>query len=415
MNIHEQIEEAKALLKALKKKLVEVDKLKDKKFNIFNSVGMQTQEIRHSAFLAWLLNPDKPENIKFDFLSEFLKDIYNYSSNEIVNSTVIDKTAHVKSAQELLKLIDFDNENKVKVETERTLTKADDDGRIDIYIEVPNTKTIIVIENKTFTTSHDDQLNRYVGEFSDRQEWKKIFIYLTPKGDLPTEEHNNNWCLYSYERINAILTSMLNDVSNRKLKYLIGDYIYMVDMNIIKNNKELNALCKKIKREHSQALEILNSYSDNIEKVIEYCIKYLSDNIVGFQLINSTNQNFSFYTDATKEYFERHGESLFRADNTLRCSGGIRCDDGPVKAGWGTGKLRNEVWSPAQLKLMREFAPSKKHTAMYFTFPGNFCPTLMTYEDRGFSFEEALEKILDLQLKLYVKTINEFNERIKTL
>ncbi|HAH57521.1 MAG TPA: hypothetical protein DCL86_05190, partial [Bacteroidales bacterium] len=42
------------------------------KFNIFEAVGMARQEIRHSRFLAFLLNPLAPHGLGEYFLRNFL-------------------------------------------------------------------------------------------------------------------------------------------------------------------------------------------------------------------------------------------------------------------------------------------------------------------------------------------------------
>lgn len=407
MNLKQQIEEAKRYLLALNEELVKVDKLKNKTFNIFGAVGMQTQEIKHSAFLAWLLNPVKPDNLKFDFLREFLKDVYRYSSNEIVNNKIISLTARVNNEEELLKLI---NVNEIRVITEYPLVYGEE-GRIDIYVEIPQTQTIIVIENKTFTTSHDDQLRRYVKEFENKSDWHKIFIYLTPKGDLPTEEYEN-WCLYSYERINVLLSAMVKYVTNRKLKYLIGDYIDMVDTNILQGNKELKSLCKQICREHKEAVELLLSYTDNIEEVQKYCAEWFKINIPNITF-KGGKTTFEFYTDSMKKVFEINGQNIALNDSNLwkcRCVFGYG-ENVPIVI--SLQKNVNEEWDIVQSKIINYFAPQKKPGNKYFTI-NEYSTEILSIEERNMDFE-SVKSIVDKQLSEFANKLQEFEKILKTL
>jgi hypothetical protein len=53
----------------------ELEQLEERlrQFNIFEAVGMHWQEIRHSAFLAFLLDPRQPHGLGDDFLRKVLQ------------------------------------------------------------------------------------------------------------------------------------------------------------------------------------------------------------------------------------------------------------------------------------------------------------------------------------------------------
>lgn len=42
------------------------------RLNVFNALQLQNQEIRHSSFLAWLLNPNESHKLGDAFLKELL-------------------------------------------------------------------------------------------------------------------------------------------------------------------------------------------------------------------------------------------------------------------------------------------------------------------------------------------------------
>ena len=56
------------------------------KFNIFDCLKLTRAEIRHSTFLAWLLDPNETHGLNDFFLKEFLKKILK--NNENVISTI---------------------------------------------------------------------------------------------------------------------------------------------------------------------------------------------------------------------------------------------------------------------------------------------------------------------------------------
>jgi hypothetical protein len=59
-------------------------------FNIFEAVGMVRQEIRHSRFLAFLLNPNASHHLGDIFLKTFLKRLLLEANNATVSPIEID-------------------------------------------------------------------------------------------------------------------------------------------------------------------------------------------------------------------------------------------------------------------------------------------------------------------------------------
>jgi hypothetical protein len=53
----------------------ELEQLEDHlhQFNIFEAIGMHKQELRHSAFLSFLLDPRQPHGLGDDFLKKVLQ------------------------------------------------------------------------------------------------------------------------------------------------------------------------------------------------------------------------------------------------------------------------------------------------------------------------------------------------------
>jgi hypothetical protein len=104
-------------------------------FNIFEAVGMTRQEIRHSYFLAFLLNPSESHYFGDLFLKQFL----------------------IKALQNLdtppISAIAVDVANFKDVEVKREYKN------IDVLLYSPSEKIVVAIENKIDSGEHSNQLN----------------------------------------------------------------------------------------------------------------------------------------------------------------------------------------------------------------------------------------------------------------
>ncbi len=103
-------------------------------FNIFEAVGMANQEIKHSSFLAFLLNPNETHGLGAAFLQGFLSCIFDSDSDECPN---------------------YGSWNLAGLEVEREW------NFIDLLIRIPKERVVVVIENKIWTDEHSNQLSRY--------------------------------------------------------------------------------------------------------------------------------------------------------------------------------------------------------------------------------------------------------------
>ncbi|MCH5313863.1 MAG: PD-(D/E)XK nuclease family protein, partial [Helicobacter sp.] len=135
------------------------------RLNVFNALQLQNQEIRHSSFLAWFLNPNESHKLGDAFLKELLQIVLKeYSKNpEITTIKLFD-----------IILNDF---NDAKVEREK---RTDESRRIDIFIESKSNDFVCVIENKVWTEDTNNQLEHYQAYIDSKNYKHKLFIYLTP-------------------------------------------------------------------------------------------------------------------------------------------------------------------------------------------------------------------------------------------
>ena len=156
----------------LKEKTLQEEKRKrGDNFNVFSVLGLQTSEVRlHSALIAELLRPDGDHGLGDKFMKAFL-DVLNKHYEEPFC---------------------FDTES-AKVEVEHVIGPISEDyesgGRIDLFIQDKNKKTII-IENKINAEDQYRQMSRYykyAQELESNGGQVKL-LYLTKEGGNPSDD-----------------------------------------------------------------------------------------------------------------------------------------------------------------------------------------------------------------------------------
>lgn len=221
------------------KKLLELYSIGES-FNVFKIIGIENYEIRHSNVLAWLMDKGENHDFKELFLVHFLKGISRIKNNQ----------------QKQLNL------PKIKPAEEDYLVCREwafSGGFIDLLLEFPKSKVVIVIENKLGTTDAEEQLNAYKTEINARYpEFQKVYIYLTPHGDSSVYSKDDpDWLSYSYEQVSEILKTEILPVVHDKT---VNDFIRMYNITVQKyllNNEVLFDLASKIYEKHKVFFDTL--------------------------------------------------------------------------------------------------------------------------------------------------------------
>ena len=108
-------------------------------FNIFEAIGAVWQELRHSDFLAFLLDPQQNHGLGDTFLKRLFQKVLVSTESDRMPITPID--LDVWSLDEVFVRREWQN--------------------IDILLEDESHKLAIIIENKIGSSEHSDQLRRY--------------------------------------------------------------------------------------------------------------------------------------------------------------------------------------------------------------------------------------------------------------
>lgn len=211
--------------------------------NIFSILKIEKVEIRHSNFLAWLLDPSGSHNLNDRVLKWFLKEVFSDQKIDWMDEFTVDGLSF---------------------------------HTIQIYREYKNIDLILVcdefviaIENKILSTEHSNQLSRYEEivkkDFNNK---KHAFIYFTLYGDEPEKEENASiYVNYSYIRFEAILSQIVNiysDILPDKAFVYIQDYIEILRRFVMQDDKA-TLIAQEIYRNHKEAIDfIIESKPDRL-------------------------------------------------------------------------------------------------------------------------------------------------------
>lgn len=181
-------------------------------FNIFNTLKIERKEIRHSAFLADLLNPNGFHGLGNRFLKLFLKKI-NFETFPIDNAIV-----KIEETTEQNKRFDI------------SITSTDKDEK----------KYKIVIENKIESEDNENQIKNYLSSLKQLDKNHYKLVYLTLQGDEPnnsifTDEEkieNENIIICISYRIDIFEllreVSYVDSILPRPIMEIIREYILTI-------------------------------------------------------------------------------------------------------------------------------------------------------------------------------------------
>jgi hypothetical protein len=205
------------------------------RFNIFDALKIARAEIRHSKFLAFLLDPAESHGQGALFLKAILMDLLKAAPPELRPLSPIE--------------LDGTDLRGATVETEWK--------NIDLLITCQEPPFVIGIENKIDSQEHSNQLVRYKAIVREHYlRLPPLFVYLTPDADDPSD---SEWMPYSYTNIHGVLTRVLK--TNRKsigedVQVFLDHYLNLIGTRFM-NNPEIDALCQRIYKTHRQALDLI--------------------------------------------------------------------------------------------------------------------------------------------------------------
>jgi hypothetical protein len=245
--------EQRALLEAF---VVENDDLEQlesllAQFNIFEAIGAVRQELRHSDFLGFLLDPAQNHGLDDLFLKRLLMRVLSGTPDAPLSPVEID----VADLHEAVVWREWRN--------------------IDLLIHDPGERLVCAIENKVGTTEHSNQLQRYrqivEGEFPG---CRHVFIYLTPEGEVPSDDA---YIPLDYGQVAELLDAIRKSrqsVLGADVSTLMAHYTTMLGRHIV-SESEISQLCQRIYRQHKQALDLIYEYRPDLQSDLAELAKEL--------------------------------------------------------------------------------------------------------------------------------------------
>ncbi|HZW09877.1 MAG TPA: PD-(D/E)XK nuclease family protein [Phycisphaerales bacterium] len=205
------------------------------RFNVFDALRIARAEIRHSNFLAWLLDPAESHGQGDLFLKAVLMDLLRQAPPSL----------------RPLSPVELDGDELRGVEIRREWKN------IDLLIRCEKPAFVVAIENKVDSGEHSGQLSRYAGIVHQQfPGLPPMFVFLTPDADEPSDA---GWAPYSYAEIHRVLqrvrrtnaASLGGDVA-----VFLEHYLRLIGSRFM-NDPKIDELCQQIYKNHRQALDLI--------------------------------------------------------------------------------------------------------------------------------------------------------------
>lgn len=220
-------------------------------FNIFEAVGVTRQELRHSTFLAALLDQRYPHGLGDGFARALLAEL----PHEVLQSA---SAGTPRSAAEL-------RLDPLHVRREWQ--------NIDILLESPADRLVVIVENKIWTGEHDDQLARYLSIVERHyRDWTIVPLFLTPDGIPPSHPRYH---LLDYNRIIGLLERLIliNNQIDPAARLTLDHYIRMLRRHIVLDaDSETARLARRLYNDHEDLIATLIRQREQRQQMIRTVI-----------------------------------------------------------------------------------------------------------------------------------------------
>ena len=244
-------------------------------FNIFEAMGAVRQELRHSDFLAFLLNPSEKHGLDDRFLKRFLMRVLSVADEPPISPIRINVT-------------DFAGAS-VERETQN----------IDILIYDADSEIVCIIENKVFSDEHSNQLARYykIAKVRYPNAVAIIPVFLTPDG-IPPQDEDSPYIPFSYgdvadsiDHIRETQASMLGADVNTMMHH----YVTMLRRHIV-SDSDVAALCQQIYKAHKNAIDLIIEHMPDLRQELADYLSGLVRNHPDLILVRDTKSHVNFAT-----------------------------------------------------------------------------------------------------------------------
>lgn len=187
-------------------------------FNTFEAAGLVTQEIRHSHFLAYMLNPHGKHGLGAAMTHAFVAELFGDGRTSPPGAW------------------------RVRREWQH----------IDLLLVDDERQRVFVVENKIDAGEHGDQLARYVDAVAlAYPHHERKFALLSPGGSAPS---HGEYIAAAYDAVARAFTNVLRD-SDRKprVRASIEDYLELLRRYVLPGT-DTASTCRRLWRDHDAEL-----------------------------------------------------------------------------------------------------------------------------------------------------------------
>ena len=238
------------------------------RFNLFELLGLASDEERHSRILGWLFDPAQNHTIGAAFLTGFL-DATTAEADKCCIAPDAAPTAGWETT-----VVQLEWANQVDGEL----------GYLDILIVNRQERFLCAIENKIWSAEHSDQLTRYRKALGAAYpDYSRHLVFLSPKGAAPCRaEERNFWTPVSYTTVLGALDQTIEtQAMPPDVSAFLRQYATTLRMHIVPDSTEINRLARKIYLEHREAIELIYQHKPNFvdeaKRILREAIRHQTD------------------------------------------------------------------------------------------------------------------------------------------
>jgi hypothetical protein len=245
-------------------------------FNVFEAVGVVRQELRHSDFLAFMLDARQTHGLGDVFMRRLLQ------------GAVQRGTATSSS----ISAIDLDVWDLTGAEVRREW------HNIDILITDAANQLAVIIENKVDASEHSGQLNRYRKMIAhEHPGFRVLALFLTPDGEDPTDDA---YIPIDYGLVCDVVERLRESRGpslDPDIRTLMAHYTQMLRRHIVADS-EIAELCRRIYQKHQRALDLIYEHRPDRLVEIQAYLQELIDHTQGIRGEYSVKSAIRFMPDA---------------------------------------------------------------------------------------------------------------------
>lgn len=222
------------------------------RFNVFEAMGEVRREVRHSNFLAFLLDPNDSHRLEDGVLSRLIRHVQPSCDVPTIGASSYLSGASSWSVHRELPVVD---------------PTTGENGRIDILLLDHMGQRAVIIENKIDAQEGGRQLALYWADIERRYpDWGVYGIYLTPRGKNPSD---CRFVRLSYRQLCTMIDAAVANCTDvpQDVRRALDQYVDMVRRHIV-DQSSIDQECQRVYRDHGPALEKVLERVHNMQERI---------------------------------------------------------------------------------------------------------------------------------------------------